>query len=1339
MKKLLLYWLLFIGITSASAYNLRQISNTDGLSNSAILSIYQDTNGLMWFGSCDGLNSFDGSDVSVYKSAENKNDLSGNMIEDIIETEEGIFWLQTNYGLNRLDKKKKQVAYFPFFNGQTLLSKDRDNTLFILYDDKFIHWYNPASGDFQKISLPELRFTDVLDLVIDRNNTLWLFQKDGQIKSWSIRKTGTEIQLSLRDVYQHDTPIRYCFHEEDAVYFIDNSLTLFEYDLVQRKKDYIFNLENIIIRRGDVSSVIKHGDDYYIGFKTNGLVALRSVPERMEKFIIEAIDIQSGIFCLLKDKQQDIIWVGTDGQGVFLYFMDAYSIRSTVFNNIPYKIEKPVRAVFLDKEHTLWIGTKGDGILKLKDYNSKQNTAGSVEHQTSDNSLLSDNSVYSFAESHKNIIWIGHDEGLNYYSYSTRKIQKIELSAQGKQIKYIHSICEVNDSTLWLASVGMGIIKADIGGSANHPVLKNVRQFSTADSTSVYNHFFTLYAENDSNIWFGNRGQGIFNINPATYRINSVKFGRAQNNQLLNDVFSITQDTEGNLWCGTSMGLVKYTAASEIVVYNENSKLPNNTVHGILRGSRNNLWLSTNRGIIRFDMGDETFQAYNENYGLKVMEFSDGAFYKDVRTGDLFFGGIDGFIVIDDTGADSKEYYPPVNFNSLSIFGKEYNIYDFSYQQDNQEVLQLNYNQNFFSLSFSANDYINGNNYSYFYRLSELNANWIDNNEARNIAFTNMKPGKYTLQVKYLNHVTGKESPVYQTILYILPPWYLSTPAYIAYILLVIISLLLTAYYFMRKGKRKQQAMLEQLRVRHQEEVYESKLRFFTNIAHEFCTPLTLIYGPCNRMLSYHASDRFIKQNTSVIQRNAERLNGLIQELIEFRRIETESRKPQIEQVSVSQLLYDIIKSFSEVMESKGFYFEHHIQPDLQWNTDRNFLYTVITNLLSNALKYTDYAGTIKMKAATVHDILEITVNNTGKGIRKEDYSHVFDRYSILDNFENKENNSIMRNGLGLAISHSMIKLLQGEITIESELHKDTSFIVRIPQHELSPLVAGGYNMPPAIVPQESSNAVFELPRYPMVPNKQTVFVIDDDVEILWLICEVFKEQYNVVPFKHIDSVHELFENIYPDIIISDIMMTGLDGISLVKQIKADEATNHIPLILISAKHNVDEQIRGVDAGADMYITKPFNIDFLKVSVSRLIKRKESLKSYFTSPLSAFDLVGGKKMHKEDKEFLEKILLIINANLTLEDLSSKFIAQQLNISVRQLYRKISDIGETTLAEMIKECKLHVAKNLLLNTQMTIDEIIYNSGFVNRSTFYNVFAAKFNSTPNQYRKESLSFD
>jgi signal transduction histidine kinase/DNA-binding response OmpR family regulator len=619
--------------------------------------------------------------------------------------------------------------------------------------------------------------------------------------------------------------------------------------------------------------------------------------------------------------------------------------------------------------------------------------------------------------------------------------------------------------------------------------------------------------------------------------------------------------------------------------------------------------------------------------------------------------------------------------------------------------------------------------------LNELSEQWIDNKESKRISFTNIEHKKYTLLVKYKNNITGKESVIYPIILNIRPPWYFSTLASIAYLLLGLTGIVYLAFYFIRKDKKKRAAMLEKLQQKHQDEVHESKLRFFTNIAHEFCTPLTLIYGPCSRILAHKESDTFVLEYTRLIQRNAERLNSLIQELIEFRRIETGHRMPQIEAFSISDFAQDIIRSFSENIESKNCKLEHHIQSSLIWNSDKGFLFTVITNLISNALKYINDRGVIKIAIKTVDELLCISISNTGKGIEKENYDRIFDRYSILDNFENQHENTTTRNGLGLAISNNLVKLLGGKIEIDGIPDEITSFTVKLPKQEVSTAVHSNLTLPVINVRQDYSTNL-ELPEYKFDRNKQTVLVIDDDIEILWLICEVFVDIYNVIPIHKITEMDEIFNDVYPDIIICDVMMPNMDGITFTKRLKKNKKTAHIPMLLISAKYSIDEQIAGIDAGAEMYITKPFNIDYLKISVKQLILRKETLKDYFASPISAFDLVEGKLMHKENKQFLQNVLDIINTNLMKKELSPQFIASKLNISTRHLYRKVGEVYDQSISDMIKECRLRVAQNLLMNTKMTIDEIVFNSGFSNRATFYKIFAEKYNSTPNKYREKSM---
>ena len=649
-------------------------------------------------------------------------------------------------------------------------------------------------------------------------------------------------------------------------------------------------------------------------------------------------------------------------------------------------------------------------------------------------------------------------------------------------------------------------------------------------------------------------------------------------------------------------------------------------------------------------------------------------------------------------------------------------------------MLKLSYQQNFFTLTYAAVDYINGNNYGYKYKLDGVSDQWIDNGSLNNIAFTNITPGEYLLHVKYINKSTGAESPLYSIGIEICPPFYKSTVAYLLYVLLIAGMVYLLVKTQIARNKRKRKAFLENLRIKQQEKLLESKLHFFTNIAQEFCTPLTLIYGPCNRILSHPASDTFVRDYTQIIQRNAERLTDLIQEIIEFRRIETGNRKVHIELLAVPELVQKITDSYKELIKSKNM--ELHLQmPDtLLWNSDKSFLFTIISNLISSAISYTMQQNNIQVSVLEQNDNLYIKVSNIGWGNNKAELDQIFDKHKIVSDFENQKDNS--HNRLGLAIANSLVDLLDGNIEIESIDDINTA-IVRLPRKATNPAVPMVETELPEIKVRDYEPLV-KLPEYRIDKNKQSILIIDEDIEVLWLICEVFAEEYNVIPVNEPLQSTAILNEFHPDMIICDVTFSSIDGVSFTKDIKANRETAHIPIILISAKQTMEEQIQGMAAGAEKYITKPFNIDFLKVSVRQLIARNDTLKEYFSSPLSAYELVDGKFKHKENQKFIQKIYGIIDKNITNQELSPSFIASELGVSTRQLYRKINDAGlNDKLTDIIKDRRLKIACDLLMKTKMSVDEIIYQSGFSNRTTFYKSFVDKFKLSPTEYREKVLN--
>lgn len=1315
------------------AYSLRQFSNKNGLSNSAILSLYQDHQGVIWIGSCDGLNIFDGTNIHVYNPANpTKASLSGNLINDIMETEKEVLWIQTNYGLDRLDTKHQTSKSFTEFKDKNYMAKSRDNDLFIVKDDGYIYYYQPEKQLFQKLEVPQIAFGHVLSTIIDENNILWIFTSDNDTRSYQINKNKEGITLTPNNLFKHPEQLLWAFAEEDLVYFIDKTYSLYEYDFGNQQQYFIADLKAEVETRGEVSSIIKQQNDYYIGFKSSGLIVLKYMSDQKIKYQMQDTEIHSGIFCLMKDKYQDIVWIGTDGQGVYMYFNDAFSITNTLLDTPVYQINNPVRTVYYDEEQTLWIGTKGGGILRIRNYSPETNAAASFDRISISNSTLTDNTVYCFAPGSANRLWIGTENGLNYYSYQNKQLKAFTVIADGKKVKYVHSINELNDTTLWVSTVGEGIVKVILDKVGSSPSVKSATRIVLDDGRMASNYFFTSFQENDSILWFGNRGYGAYRLNVETEQLTPYRFDNVVNSQTANDIFAIYKNEKG-YWLGTSSGLLHFN--EDYSHYHDRADLfSNNTVHGILEDQQNNLWISTNQGLVRFNPKTNTGQTYDRENGLEVTEFSDGAFYKDLRTETLFFGGTNGFVTVKPNAYIMADYMPQINLKGLSIFGKEYNIHDFLHDKKGKKILQLDYSQNFFCIDFMAIDYINGNNYSYSYKLDEVSSQWIESGTSASAIFSNLAPGQYTLLVKYKNNMNGKECEPQKLLIQITPPWYLSNWAYILYFILIALFCILAVYRIVHQYRRKQHRMIEKLNREKKEEVYESKLRFFTNITHEFCTPLTLIYGPCEKILAYPQSDSYIRKYGKMIQQNTEKLNGLILELLEFRRLETGHKVLSIQRLSVSDKLRNIAESFCELAENKNLNYRLDIEPDIEWNTDISCFSKIVNNLISNAFKYTPEEGNITIDLKVENQLLTLNISNSGKGIAKENLAKIFDRYKILDSFEMNGKNS--RNGLGLAICKNMVTLLNGEINVSSIQNEITTFTVTLP--ELSP-TAQEAETPQKVYetgPLNTNTEPMELEQTAVNfdTSKHTVMIIDDDPSMLWFVSEIFVDKYNVLSFNNAAEALASLELKQPDLIISDVMMPEIDGLSFAQKIKQNKLWSHIPLILLSALHHEDDQVKGIEAGAEVYVTKPFNVKYLEKVVYRLIKRESDLKEYYSSIFSSFKVENGNCIHKEDQEFLDKVIETIEKNITNPDLSVELLSSDLGYSTRQFYRKLKPITDKSPADIIKEYRLTMAERLLLTKNYTIEEIMDKTGFNNRGTFYKLFSQRFGMPPRQYREQ-----
>ena len=686
-----------------------------------------------------------------------------------------------------------------------------------------------------------------------------------------------------------------------------------------------------------------------------------------------------------------------------------------------------------------------------------------------------------------------------------------------------------------------------------------------------------------------------------------------------------------------------------------------------------------------------------------------------------------------DKGNDfQKKYQPEIYFTGLRIFNKQYNISDFEKPSNKGSHLVLKHHQNFFTIQFVAMDFINGENGTYSYKLENFNNIWMNakSNEAQ---FTNIGPGEYILHVKY-NDGLGTDIPTHCIAIQVLPPWYNSIYAQIIYGILIGGAIWAMYLFLKRKYKQRKVAVARQLTEKYKEEMYESKLRFFTNITHEFCTPLSLIYGPCIRILDNKESSPLIKKYANLIKSNTERLNGLIQEIIDFRRMETGNKICIIKQLSLGRIAKDMIESFTDVAERNNIKFETEFDHALIWNSDESCFVKIANNLLSNAFKYTPSGGTIWVKMYITENKLIFSVYNTGKGIPEKDISNIFNRYTILDNIsENSVNELSARNGLGLAIAYSMAELLKGNIEVESIENNYTCFTVTLPYLEVDNHVKDiSDEKKHTIEPMVSVNGFTEDNDLAVLSSLPAILVIDDNKDILWMIKDIFREEYTVLTAENAEEGMKALKKYSPSLVITDIMMPGIDGITLTRQIKQNQHLMHIPIIILSAKNDNSDKVAGVNSGADIYITKPFDVNYLKTVVTKLLEKSKNLETYYSTSASAFEFISGQLVDREDKELIEKAMRIIAENISNNEFTPQELASSLQISIRNLYRKFEQLNLSPPKNFIKEQRINFAARLLVTTSLTIEEIMYQSGFMNRSHFYKEFTKRMGMAPKDYR-------
>ena len=1246
----------------------------------------------------------------------------GTTVNYMLEAEDNVIWVITNQGLFRLNRLTMDTEAFSDFSSETKITCGLYNEIYAVKEDNYISYYLSAEEGFKQVPVRNLTFDSVMEIFVDNDNNLWIFTDDGNHRSFSINYEDTELILTPQSQFRHNESLLWCFYEDGSVYFVDATLIFYEYNLTSRTKHYIQDIRENVLKSGEISSIIKHHNDFFIGFANGGLLRIKNMPDQRNKYLLQEIDLKAGVLSLATDCSQDIVWIGTDNQGVYMYFNEASSLDGVLSSSFQHPVDAPLTALLLDANQTLWIGTEGEGLVNIHNFDPIKNTGSRSEQFSTYNSLLGNNSVYAISLSNKDLLWIGTENGMNYYSYGERRIKSLQIVADGKPLKYIRSICEVNDTTLWVTTAGEGVVKIRLAGTSDNPIVTTTKRFTIGDGAKEKNQFTVLYKEDNNTVWVGTQGSGVYKIDSANDRLENIPLGKANNVELSN-IYAIHRNNQG-MWLGTSNGLVNLNNG-QTTLFNEANGLPCKIVWGMLEDNNNNLWMSTNRGIVKFDMKRRTPHLCKQTEEKTITEFTLGSYFKDNQSDMLFFGGINGFVTINENEFTHQEYSPAIHFTDLSIFGQQQNIYDYLTFRRKKERVKLNYDQNVFAVSFAANDYIDGSDYNYFYRLDEQGENWVDNGSSNVAFFTYLTPGTYTLSAKYRNNVTGKESSVYSLIIRITPPWYSSWWAYVCYLLLFALIIYVVRIAMLWQNRKKEQVLTQAFNRKLAEEAGKLKLQFFANIANELYASLTLILNPLRRM-----SVTSVNENTytRIALQSTMELDGFIKDMNELCLLENGDRKLQIQTLPVSEIVDFIAESFIDKAFAGNIKYQIKVDSAIYWSTDSYCLKWVISNLLGYTFMHTVQGSTTSVRLSVVNEKLQLVIENNRINIDKEKLLEMFNENKVVEMLEMQSKEGFpVHHELILAICKNMVKLMEGNLEINDLPEGGISFSILLPQlpeiedetvmvEESAPVISYNQIDVPVLMPNKTD------------PDKKTILVFIHEPSLLWLLTDQLASSYNIEVLEDASRLFELLEKDNYSLFISEAHH-GPEFVSVIKQ--KEEIS--LPCIFLASKNTLEEKCRAIEAGADLYIEKPFNMNVLEREMASIIQYQKIEKQYIIANRT-FVLGDETFATTEERTFYNQMLGIIDSNLDKPELSVEMICHEMNNESQQFYARLKGITRKTPNEIIREYRLNVAEVLLASTTLPVDEIIKKVGFSNRNIFFKVFSQRNGMTPRSYREQ-----
>lgn len=1339
MKRILWIWcMLLLAVPAGAAVRRNVLSNDNGLSNSSVTCICQDSSGMLWLGTWDGLNRYDGSEFRVYKfEPDNPNTISNNVIRRIVEERAGVLWIATDYGINRLDVRSGRIdRFYPGYEKSSPVGEQAfcvaaapDGEVFCASAGWGIARYDRDAGQFVALNLPHFNSTEVRMLCAPDAEHLLLLMTSGRlVQARCAPSASGHAEIAETAELLPGRRVAALFETSRRIYIADGDTVLHLYD---RAAGCI---------TGEIPLPLPSKER---------LCALAEYPDgrlvcAFQNSDTRIYDPAAGTFAPLEELSgvpvlsllygsQNILWAGSDGRGVLNLYEDDIEFNRTENSRMFGEKSAPVRSFFENDRGDLYVATKGNGIYVLR----ADGSSGGTYDRTNG---LGNASVYALAAGYGDDLFIGHDGvGLDVLSFETGRLTTL-APLPGSRFGSVYAIRrDTVNGRLWLGTNGYGLVGLRLRGTGDgrYEILEQRIYVNDKDDAASLsnNNVFAIAPAGGGRLWLGTRGGGLNLFDPSTGRFEVHTTATDTRPISSNDILSLYVSRDSTLWIGTGYGLNRLIREKDGSIsfrwYTEKEGLPNNTIHGILEDDAGDLWLSTNKGLAKLDPATGQVVSYYRFKALQSNEFSDGAYYR-TPSGEMCFGGVDGFNRFDPDDIHMRDYAPPVLLRSFTVRQKP--LADFR----TDEEITLSCNENFFSVGFSALEYIRNESCEYAYILRGFDDDWVYNGTDNTAVFTNVPPGNYEFSVRATNGDKVWSDRETTLRIRVRPPWWNTTMAYVAYLLLIAGAVYAVYFIANERIEQRRSLLIESMNRAQQRESYEAKLRFFTSIAHEFCTPLTLIYGSGEQLLGSYSLAPEVVRHVRIIRNNAARMQRLIGELMDFRRVDTGHYEPRFAEVDAAELLSSIVDNFNEVNEQRRIDLRVALPAaGVVIVSDRDALEKILYNLVSNAYKYTPKGGWIEvaLEASAARTVFRIS--NSGKGIKPEDIGNVFNRFEILDNFERSASEGrVMRNGIGLALAKSLAEVLSGTLSVVSEPGSSTTFTLDLPvlgRERITPGEPVQADDAAPLAGEELPDTGDESAAAPSAPGEATILVVDDEQQMRDLVAEILGASYTVLQAADGEEAIGILKRRRPDLILSDVNMPRLDGLGLLRYLKQNEITRYIPFVFLAFKTDVEQEIHGYELGGDGYISKPFHPKHLQAVVQQILTNRRSLRNYYNSAISTADVYEGNTIDADDKKFIVQLTRIIEENLTDENLSLNFLCDKMCVSRMSLYRKIKEITQLTPSEYIRKVKLRHATHLLRTTGMTIQEVMFCSGFNNKSYFYREFAKEYRMSPREMRE------